>query len=360
MIRKLVRSLFGIAFAALLAFAPALSARAEIIKPEDAFKGYDYTVRFLSGAQGTFTSDGVKVYSAGKSVSGISKTLSPDGSVITVSGIPYGSRVSFSTNCVTLSDGAKYYVKGIRESGMDNNTISANFFEVTSDLEYVVGYGLIADSVAYTVEYKDNRGNTLLPSVTHYGNVGDRPVIAFVEIDGYVPQAYNLTGTLFADAKDNVFTFRYTPLAELPDYYRGYTYNGVTGEGGIIVIPGNGGGNGGGGGGANGAPNGADGDGGIGVNPGEGEETINPETTPAAPVEILDIRDEEAALSDGEGIFGGALDNMEISTESPTAFFTSIPVGAKIGIVGGLAAAVGTAAYFLFIRRGIKSKDEDE
>ena len=134
----------------------------------------------------------------------------------------------------------------------------------------------------------------------------------------------------------------------------------ITGEGGIIVIPGNGGGNGGGGGGANGAPNGADGDGGIVVNPGEGEETINPETTPAAPVEILDIRDEEAALSDGEGIFGGALDNMEISTESPTAFFTSIPVGAKIGIVGGLAAAVGTAAYFLFIRRGIKSKDEDE
>ena len=87
MIRKLVRSLFGIAFAALLAFAPALSARAEIIKPEDAFKGYDYTVRFLAGAQGTFTSDGVKVYVSGKSVSGTSKSVSSDGSVITVTGI---------------------------------------------------------------------------------------------------------------------------------------------------------------------------------------------------------------------------------------------------------------------------------
>ena len=360
MIRKVVRSLFGIAFAALLAFAPSLNVSA---KPATPFDGYDYTVRFLAGAQGTFNSDGVKVYVSGKSVSGISKSVNSDGSVITVSGIPYGSRVSIDMNCVTLSDGAKYYVKGIRESGMDNNTISATFFQVTSDQEYVVGYGLIADSVAYTIEYKDNRGNTLLPSVTHYGNVGDRPVVAFVEIDGYVPQAYNLTGTLFADAKDNVFTFRYTPLAELPDYYRGYTFDGTTGEGGIIVIPGNGGGNGGGGGGANGAngaPNGADGDGGIVVNPGEGEETIDNEATPAAPVEILDIRDEEAALSDGEGIFGGALDNVGISTESPTAFFTSIPVGAKVGIVGGLAAAVGTAAYFLFIRRGIKSKNEDE
>ncbi len=356
MIRKIVRSLFGIAFAALLAIAPALSVNAV---PATPFDGYEYTVRFLAGAQGSFSRDGIKVYSKGNSTSGISKTLSPDGSVITVSGIPYGSRVSVDLSCVSLSDGAKYYVKGIRESGMDNNTISATFFEVTSDLEYVVGYGLQADSVAYTVEYKDNRGNTLLPSVTHYGNVGDRPVIAFVEIDGFVPQAYNLTGTLFADAKDNVFTFRYTPLAELPDYYRGYTFDGITGEGGIIVIPGDGGGNGGGGGGANGAPNGADGDGGIVVNPGEGGETIDNENLPLAPAEILDIRDEEAALSDGNGIFGGALENAGISTESPTAFFTSIPVGAKVGIVGGLAAAVGAAAYFLFIRRGIKSKNED-
>ena len=155
MMKKLVRSLFGIAFAALLAFAPALTARAEIITPENAYKGYEYTVRFLAGAQGSFSRDGIKVYSKGNSTSGISKTLSPDGSVITVSGIPYGSRVSVDLSCVSLSDGAKYYVKGIRESGMDNNTISATFFEVTSDLEYVVGYGLQADSVAYTVEYKD-------------------------------------------------------------------------------------------------------------------------------------------------------------------------------------------------------------
>jgi len=355
MIKKLVRSLFGIAFAALLAFTPAFTVSA---KPATPFDGYDYTVRFLAGAQGTFKSAGVKVISTGQSVAGVSTSLSSDGSAITVSGIPYGSRIVFDTSCVSLLDGAKYYVKGIRESGMDNNTISATSFSVTSDLEYVVGYALLADSVAYTIEYKDNRGNTLLPSVTHYGNVGDRPVIAFVEIDGFIPQAFNLTGTLLADPKDNVFTFRYTPLAELPDYYRGYTFDGTTGEGGIIVIPGDGGGNGGGGG-ANGAPNGADGDGGIVVNPGDEGATIDNETLPLAPAEILDIRDEEAALSDGNGIFGGALENAGISTESPTAFFTSIPVGAKVGIVGGLAAAVGAAAYFLFIRRGIKSKNED-
>ena len=360
MIKKLVRSLFGIATAALMAFSLAVPAKAATTN----YAGYDYTVKFFCGAQGTFSNAGVSVYDATASNAGVNVSLSSDGTVITVSGVPFGSRVVFNLGSVAVFDGSKYYVKGIRESGMDNNTISSTSFPVTCDMDYVVGYGLLADSVAYTIEYVDNRGNTLAPTETHYGNVGDRPVIAFLHMDGYVPQAYNLTGTLLADPKDNVFRFVYTPLDELPEIYRGYTYNGyidngTTGEGGIIVIPGDGGGAGGAGAGGAGAPNGADGDGGAVVVPGDGDNaTITEENVPLGPQEIVDIRDEEAALSDGNGIFGGALDNMGISTESPTAFFTSIPIGAKVGIVGGLAAAVGAAAYFLFIRRGIKSKNE--
>ena len=42
----------------------------------------------------------------------------------------------------------------------------------------------------------------------------DRPVIAYQYIEGYQPQAYNLTKTLSKDPAENVFTFIYSPLPE--------------------------------------------------------------------------------------------------------------------------------------------------
>ncbi|MCR4617166.1 MAG: hypothetical protein K5669_03135 [Lachnospiraceae bacterium] len=327
--------------------------------PSQAATNYNYTIKFLVGTQGTFNSAGVSVYDN----NGLSKNadvkMNADKTVITVSGLEYGSRITFDLKAVDVSNGSKYYVKGIRESGMDNNTISTNSFQVNKDVDYVVGYALLADSVAYTIEYVDNKGNTLAPSETHYGNVGDRPVVAFLYMDGYLPQAYNLTGTLYKDPADNIFRFVYTPLSELPDYYRGYTDrgiidNGITGDGGVYVIPGDGGGAGAGG--AGGAGGGQEG---VGEN-GEGNITdIEGEETPQGPAEIIDIRDEEAALSDGEGIFGGLMDELGIKVESPSAFFTSIPVGAKIAIVGALALILAVAAYFLFIRRIIRNKKDE-
>lgn len=152
---------------------------------------YTYTVRFYSGQQGTFA-DGRQVL--------VYKDLS------------YGSIVSFNQGGVVLNDGSKYYVRGIRESGRDNNTVSASSFTVTSDRDYVVAYGLRGDMVAYTVNYVDESGTALAPADTYYGNVGDKPVVAFLYIDGYQPQAYNLTKTLVADESQNVFTFVYTVL----------------------------------------------------------------------------------------------------------------------------------------------------
>ena len=152
---------------------------------------YTYTVRFYAGQQGTFA----------------------DGrDVITFSGLSYGSVVSFNQGGVVLKDDSKYYVKGIRESGRDNNTVSASAFTVTSDRDYVVAYGLRGDMVAYTLYYVDESGAELAPSDTYYGNVGDKPVVSFLYIDGYQPQAYNLTRTLVADESQNVFTFVYTPI----------------------------------------------------------------------------------------------------------------------------------------------------
>lgn len=153
---------------------------------------YTYTVRFYSGQQGTFA-DGRQMI--------IYKDLS------------YGSIVSFHHGGVALNDGSKYYVRGIRESGRDNNTVSASSFTVTGDRDYVVAYGLRGDMAAYTVNYVDEKGTALAPADTYYGNVGDKPVVAFLYIDGYQPQAYNLTKTLVADESQNVFTFVYVAIA---------------------------------------------------------------------------------------------------------------------------------------------------
>lgn len=154
-------------------------------------KEYTYTVRFYSGARGTF---------GGKQI-------------VTYSNLKEGDRVTFRQSDVTLENGSKYYIKGIRESGKDNNTVSAqSSFVVTGDQDYVVAYGIRGNSVGYTVRYVDEDGNQLLPDETYYGNVGDRPVIAYQYIENYLPQAYNLTGTLKQNEAENVFTFTYTPI----------------------------------------------------------------------------------------------------------------------------------------------------
>ena len=113
---------------------------------------------------------------------------------------------------VDLKNGDKYYIKGVRESGRDNNTVADSAFTVTKDAEYVVAYGIQGDMVSYTVNYQDGGGNELAPSRTYYGAVGDKPVIAYQYIEGYRPDAYNLTKTLGKNEADNVFTFTYTQL----------------------------------------------------------------------------------------------------------------------------------------------------
>lgn len=120
-----------------------------------------------------------------------------------------GSTISFDLNDIQVTD-EKYYVKGIRLSGRDNaEALSAPAFTVNGDADYVVAYGIKGEQVAYTVEYKDADGNELAESQTFYGNVGDKPVVAYRYIENYVPQALALTKTLSKNAAENVFTFTY-------------------------------------------------------------------------------------------------------------------------------------------------------
>ena len=168
-------------------------------------KEYTYTVTLFAGNQGTFNgTGGVHVIGGSAQISG--------GDAIRITGLRAGDVVVLDATAgmVDLKNGDKYYIKGVRESGRDNNTVADSAFTVTKDAEYVVAYGIQGDMVSYTVNYQDGGGNELAPSRTYYGAVGDKPVIAYQYIEGYRPDAYNLTKTLGKNEADNVFTFTYT------------------------------------------------------------------------------------------------------------------------------------------------------
>lgn len=171
---------------------------------------YTYTVTFLAGNQGTFQGTGnVQTFSAGAAISG-------NGNQIQITGLKYGDEIivdAAGSGMVNLADNNKYYVRGIRKSGFDNSAVGTQRFLVEADTEYVVAYGIKGNMVAYTVNYQDESGNGLMESRTYYGNVGDKPVVAYQYIENYQPQAYNLTKTLSQNGAENVFTFTYRQVA---------------------------------------------------------------------------------------------------------------------------------------------------
>lgn len=114
-----------------------------------------------------------------------------------------GSTVTFNLKNVQVTDD-KYYVKGIRLSGRDNEETLASpvLDNVTGDADYVVAYGIKKDMVAYTVNYQDASGKALAESQTFYGNVGDKPIVAYQYIENYIPDALALTKTLSNNVSD--------------------------------------------------------------------------------------------------------------------------------------------------------------
>lgn len=165
---------------------------------------YSYTVTFYAGNQGTF--NGV----SGLTVNSESAAITQSGDKIVISGLQAGDEVGLNAQAaITLDATSKYYVQGLRLSGRDNDTVEASVFVVDGDADYVVAYGIKGNQVEYTVNYRDDEGNELAESEVFYGNVGDKPVVAYKYIDGYVPEALGLTKTLSANSAENVFTFEY-------------------------------------------------------------------------------------------------------------------------------------------------------
>ena len=229
-------------------------------------------------------------------------------------------------------------------------------FEVTGDQEYVVAYGIKGDQVAYTINYQDANGNKLADSQTFYGNVGDKPVVAYTYIDGYTPEYRNLTKTLSANAAENVFTFNYLPYETVTVTTPGQTITNTTEQ--TVTVPGGtttttGGttgttGSTGTGGTGNGGPgNVTDNQGTEGTENGgttqdaQGNEdttTIGDEDTPKADQDLKDLDDEDVPKSDKD------LDgNKKVKK--------SLPLVAGVGI--GVAALAALAAGIVIVRKRV-------
>ena len=83
---------------------------------------YTYTVSFSAGGQGSING-GVQVRKA--SGNEASASVSSKGDKIIVTGLEYGDVISCDAQgSVALNENSKYYVKGIRLSGRDNNTVA--------------------------------------------------------------------------------------------------------------------------------------------------------------------------------------------------------------------------------------------
>lgn len=155
------------------------------------YDGYTYKVTFSAGVQGTFE-DGTDLMS--------------------VEEIPAGAKVFFTAQEAVEQDASsKYYVKGVRLAGRDNSEaeMAALTVTVNEDADYVVVYGIKGEQVSYTVNYVDESGNKLAQSDVFYGNVGDKPVVAYKYIPDYAPTVFGFTKTLSANEAENVFTFVY-------------------------------------------------------------------------------------------------------------------------------------------------------
>ena len=124
-------------------------------------------------------------------------------------------------------ESSKYYMRGLKIAGEDNDlvfdgTIDVNDVPKSSqgdaivakyskkDTELVIAYGLKSEMVEYTINYTNAAtGEALAPTETHYGTIGSDPIISYLYVDGFLPNAYAATKTLSSNKDDNVFTFWY-------------------------------------------------------------------------------------------------------------------------------------------------------
>ena len=186
-------------FTMILSMLMIASSVSSVFADDDARTAYGYTVKVYAGEQGKFS---------GGSLGG---EVSSDGKIITIKNVTPGTSLTIneSTTGLKLNEGSEYYVRGFRIAGHDNDELVNTIPAVNADASYEAAYGLKGSMVKYTVMYLDENGSPLQKANEYYGMVGDKPVVSYLYIDGYQPNAYNLTKTLVADESQNVFGFSY-------------------------------------------------------------------------------------------------------------------------------------------------------
>ncbi len=155
-----------------------------------------YTVFVYSGKEGYFGNKGVTLRK--------------------LTGLKYGDQVTvdISEYDLKVKDPAKYYVRGLKIAGHDNDQLSSMqfqsyTFDVKEDVAFSVSYGITGGMVKYTVNYVDEDGNEIRDPEDFYGMPGDKPVVAYRLVSGYIPDNRNIAKTLSDDESENVFTFTY-------------------------------------------------------------------------------------------------------------------------------------------------------
>lgn len=178
-------------------------------------EGYTYTVTIYSGKEGYFDGN--------KSKHSTKLTVS-NGTPITI---------DMDKLDLTIIDPDKYYPRGLKRAGHDNDEAYQSYtFKVTKDESFSVAYGMKGGMVKYTVRYVDNSGNTLISAKEYYGMPGDKPVVSCKYVDGYIPNALNITKRLTSEASKNVFTFTYSKNKGIVTEEDVVIYNGQDGTNG--------------------------------------------------------------------------------------------------------------------------------
>lgn len=191
--------------------------------------GYTYTVKIVlggSGDEGAYFNDEL-----GLSVPKTAKVEMIDNDrCIKITNLAYDDEVTIDpTTMVKIApffkeddEGNqvqynKYYVKGVRMSGMDD-VLAKNSFKVSYDETFVVAYG-VGDVVPYIVKYVDNNGQELEKPLTGYAPAHEELYVAYRNIPGYKPNTYNyhtysLQAPSYNESKGEdepyVFTFYYS------------------------------------------------------------------------------------------------------------------------------------------------------
>ena len=183
-------------------------------------ESYNYTVTVYAGQQGHFENPSIGKLSDGNKTLKITAKL---GDEITI---------NESTTGLKLDNG-DYYIRGFRYTGHDNDEQMEKAFisSVDQDIAYEAAYGLKGGMVKYTVHYLDENNNDLIKSEEFYGMVGDNPVVSFRYVEGYQPNAYNLTKKLTANEAENVFPFTYSKVSAAAADQGGAAAGGAAGPG---------------------------------------------------------------------------------------------------------------------------------